>query len=89
MKVVLPEDISDITLRQYQEYVKLLDIEDPDKLNKKKVSLFSGISLRQLKNVSIKDYNEMLEQIDRALDQGAVFVNRFKLKGIEFGFIPT
>ena len=87
-KVTLPEDISDITLGQYQEYIKLLDL-DADKQKKKKVSLFTGLSTITLKQISIKDFEEMSEQIDKALDQACDFTNRFKLKGIEFGFIPN
>ena len=88
MKVILPEDISEITLGQYQEYIKLLDFKGED-LKKKKVCLFTGLSTKTLKQISLKDFEEMSDQIDRALDQISDFKNRFTLNGIEFGFIPN
>lgn len=89
MKITLPEDISEIILDTFQKYVPLLEIKNPERRDRKKVSLFTGISLRQLKKVSIKDFEEMSEQIDKAIDQGCEFQSRFKMNDIEFGFIPN
>lgn len=89
MEVTLPEDISEIILDTFQKYVPLLEIKNLERRDRKKVSLFTGISLRQLKTVSIKDFEEMSEQIDKAIDQGCEFVSRFKMDGVEFGFIPN
>ena len=89
MKITLPEDISEIKLSTFQEYVPLLEIKNKKSFDKKKVSLFTGLSAYQLKGVSVKDFNEMSAQIDKALDQGCEFKDRFKMHGIEFGFIPN
>jgi len=89
MKITLPEDISEITLEQYQAYVPLLEIKDKELFDKKKVSLFTGLTRKQLNGVSEKDYQEMLAQIDKALDQGCEFKDRFYLDGTWFGFIPN
>ena len=84
MKVILPEDSRDITLGQFQEYVKCLHDEDIDK---KKLEIFAGIP--EGVTLTQKDYKEMLEQIDKALNTEALFVDRFTLGKIEFGFIPN
>lgn len=89
MKITLPEDISEITLNQYQCYIPILKIKDQEKQDRAKVSLFTGLSARRLKMVSIKDFNEMSQQIDKALEQGVEFQSRFNMDSIEYGFVPN
>jgi hypothetical protein len=89
MKITLPEDISEITLAQYQMYVPLLKIKNKAKQDRAKVSMFTGISQRKLKDVSIKDFEEMNAQIDKAIDQAVEFESRFTMDGQEFAFIPN
>ena len=91
MKIVLPENISEITLEQFQKYSLLLKREDLDdfQLNKRKVSIFTGIKYRDLNNIDLKDFDEILTQIDTALNVDVKFKDRFVLNGVEFGFIPN
>lgn len=94
LKAIIPEDISDISLRQYQEYEalndKLIDESiDTEEYNKQKISLFSGIPYNRMGQVSYKDFASLLSDIDKALEQECNFVDRFFLDGIEFGFIPN
>lgn len=90
MKVVLPEHIGDIKLYQFQDYDKLLKRElDDFEFNKRKVSCFTNLKYHDLNNVSNKDFENILNQIDVALNTEHPFVNRFELNGIEYGFIPN
>ena len=94
MKVTLPEDIKDITLNQFQRFTILnKQLEDEEltanEYNKKKISLFSGIPYHQIKNVQQKQLEEVLEQIDKALNEDAEFIDVFKIGSEQFGFIPN
>jgi len=94
LKAIIPEDISDISLSQYQHYEslndKLIDESiDTEEYNKQKISLFSGIPYNRMGQVSYKDFASLLSDIDKALEQECKFVDRFFLDGIEFGFIPN
>lgn len=91
MKVLLPENIQDITLDKFQKYSELLKREDLDEFQftKRKVEIFTGIRYHDLNNISNKDFVEIVEQIDKALSVDVPFVDRFELNGIEFGFIPN
>lgn len=99
MKVLLPEHIGDITLGQFQRYSKLLENEslvdkavalfNKDKQNKKKIEIFTGIPFRSIDDISQKDKEDILKQIDTALDLSPEFTNRFDLNGVEMGFIPN
>ena len=94
MKITLPENISDITLSQYQRLeelnTKLTEEEITlDEYNKRKINLFSGIPYRKIDNVAMKDLSDVMTQINKALNEDAEFVSRFKMNGIEYGFIPN
>jgi hypothetical protein len=94
LKAIIPEDISDISLNQYQEYEALNDqlIDesiDAEEYNKQKISLFSGIPYNRMDQVLHKDSAGLLSDIDKALEQECKFVDRFFIDDIEFGFIPN
>lgn len=94
MKILLPENISDITLHQFQRYEKLnkrLEEEDitAEEYNKRKIVMFSGISYHQIDRVSHKDLEAVMVQIDEALNKDDEFIQRFDFKGVEYGFIPN
>lgn len=91
VKVILPENIEDITLATFQKYAKLLEREDlsDDNFNKRKIEIFTNLKYHDLDNVSFKDYEDLLKQIDIALNVDVPFKDRFTLNGIEFGFIPN
>jgi len=91
MKIVLPENISEITLDQFQRYHKLslrTDLEVVD-FNKRKIEIFTGIPFQKVNNIKQSDYDYIIKQIDDALTKDCEFVDRFKLGDIEFGFIPN
>lgn len=91
MKVTLPENISDITLEQYQKYVALVKRESLPKVefDRRKISIFTNIPYRKIKDISQKDYDGILNQIDIALNVDAPFKNRFALHGKDYGMIPN
>lgn len=90
MKIKLPEHSGDITLLQYQKYYDLLQREGLDEYqhNQRKIQIFTGIKPNEYKAIAQTDIEEMLKQIDVALETPFEFVNRFKIEDVEFGFIP-
>lgn len=91
MKIILPESIADIKLYQFQKYSKLLEREDltPVQFDKRKIEIFTGIERNRLDLISQKDYKEITEQIDLALNQTVEFKPTFFIQNVEFGFIPN
>ena len=89
--IKLPEDISEITLDQYQRFELLSKRTDLDDLgiNKRIINIFTGLKYKQIDNIPYKDYEGIIEQITKALKQSAPFQNRFKIQDVEFGFIPN
>jgi len=91
MKITLPESIADITLHQFQLYNELLERTDLDEynFNKRKIQIFTGFERKRIDLISTTDYNEIINQIDLALNQTVEFQPTFFIKDVEFGFIPN
>jgi hypothetical protein len=84
VKITLPETIEDITLGQFQELTTLQDNEIY-----KKVSIITGLDVKDLERINKTDLNELSNQIDIALQKEGDFKTTFKLSEIEFGMIPN
>ncbi len=91
MKVLLPDHIGDIKLGQYQSGVLLDERKDLSKIeyNKRKVCIFTKLKYHELSGISMKDYEMIIEKIDKALTLSPPFQNTFDMGGREFGFIPN
>lgn len=91
MKIILPENISDINLATFQRYHELTtrtDLTDYQ-FNKRKIEIFTGLKRLDIDKIKRSDYQEINAQIDKALEQNAEFKPTFKIKDVEFGFIPN
>lgn len=90
MRINLPENKSEITLGQYQRYVKLAERNlDTYSFNRRKLEIFTDLSFQDTAKVTQVDFEFCLNQIDKALNEEVSFSPRFKLNNVEFGFIPN
>ena len=88
MKITLPENISEITLGQYQRCLTLIKKDlDPYNFLKQKIQIFTSLDSKTIEAITRKDFEEINAQIDKALNQDAKFEHRFILNDIEFGFV--
>lgn len=91
MRIVIPENINDINLVQYQRYTELMnrdDLSDHDR-NVRKIQIFTGLKPEQVKQISSSEYAEIISMIDLALDKDYPFTPTFFIQDVEFGFIPN
>lgn len=91
MKVLIPENISDITLRTH---LKALEIENRTDIslvekNKRLFCLYTGVKYSQYSNVTKRDINMLSEAIEKALNTQTPFKDRFVLNDVEYRFIPN
>ena len=71
LKLQVPQRLSAIKLRQYQEYLKIQEnIKEEDDtanfLNSKSIQIFCGVSLKESYNLPIKMFNGVLHQLSDA-----------------------
>jgi hypothetical protein len=91
MRITVPESIKDIELQQFQAYEALLKRTDltEKEIEAQKINIFTGIELDQIDKIVEKDYNFIIEAINKALEEPASFEPFFMFKDVEFGFIPN
>ena len=93
MKVNLriPTSLNEIPLAQYQEFAKLeanLDKTKDTAIQLKLVEIFCKVPEVVVRNMKATDIAEICEIINTMFDTEHQLINRFRLKGIDYGFIP-
>ena len=84
IEVNIPENLNDITLGQYQEFLK---IEEPTEEDILKV--FLGLDLKGLGKIKAADVDKYANHITSLFEQDQQHVLKFDLKGVQFGFMPN
>jgi hypothetical protein len=91
MKISIPTSLNEITLNQYLHFRKLAkDYADhEDFLTLSLVTIFCNLSIEDAKALEVNDFAEIVETLKNTLTQKPQFTERFKLDGVEYGFIPN
>jgi hypothetical protein len=89
VEVYIPDTLSEITLGQYQKYLKIQsENEDENFLAIKMIEIFCGLrgdTIMAMKANSIKDITTILSEMFNEKPQ---LVKNFKMNGKTYGFIP-
>jgi hypothetical protein len=92
MKLTLniPESLSEVTLDQYQQWLKVAEGKDLDNfLQQKMIEIFCGVTLKQVMLIKAKDIESIVAQISKLFNQKEnKFIDRFNYQDQDFGFIP-
>ena len=92
VKIMLPENISDITLEQYQRFEELKKVGESlgnQRYAEKLIAIFTDLKKQQIKKLVFSDYELIVAQIVEALNQDVEFQQRFMHQGVEYGMIPN
>lgn len=90
VEVNVPSELSEITLGQYQKFVKLYEGEVTEEfMALKMLEIFCGVRLKDAYQMRYKDIDGVVEVISSMLNQKPQLVQRFKMGGVEYGFIPN
>ena len=88
-EIYVPDTLSEITLGQYQKYLKIQESNKDDNfLAMKMIEIFCGLrneTIMAMKANSIKDITMILTDM---FNEKPPLVKHFKLKDKEYGFIP-
>lgn len=91
MKVTIniPESLSEITLAQYQKWLKICENnEDDNFLKQKMIEIFCNIPLKTVLQIKATDIDSITDTINNLFKNEPKFIDRFKYNDVEFGFIP-
>jgi hypothetical protein len=90
IELTIPTTLNDIKLVQYQKFLAIAkDNEESEFLQQKMVQLFCGIDLKDVAQIRYKDVAEITANINSLFTKDNAFIQRFKMGGVEFGFIPN
>lgn len=89
LSISVPTELSDVTLGQYQKFIKVQKAnEDPTFIAQKMIEIFCNIDLKDTFNIKVADVNEIVGILNKLFDAKPELVTKFKLDGKEYGFIP-
>jgi hypothetical protein len=93
MKLIVPSNLTEISLYKYQEYLKAFEQSKTEKnaetfLSLKILEIFCELTTEQSKQIRQDDANKVVKIIVDLLVQEPPLVERFTLEGIEFGWVP-
>jgi hypothetical protein len=88
--IYIPEKLSDITLEQYQKFAKLNTEENQNSnfLLHKMVEIFCRLDLKDIARIKYQYVNSIVSDLNNIFNAKTELIQTFKLKGIEYGFIP-
>lgn len=90
IELTIPTTLNDIKLVQYQKFLKVVEEnEEGEFVKQKMVQLFCGIDLKDVASIRYKDVAEITANINNLFTKENHFIQRFKMGGVEFGFIPN
>ena len=89
IEINVPSSLNEITLGQYQKFLKIAE-NNPDGnfLDAKMIEIFCGIPLSDSYKLKMSSVTAILDILNEMLAQTPQHVERFKMNGIEYGFIP-
>ena len=92
LEIAVPTSLEDITLSQYQHYMRIVDQNKDesanDFVNKKLVEIFCNINLNEVDSIPVVEFNRILEILQKAFEEKFSLIRHFDLGGVEMGFIP-
>ncbi|MBC7524796.1 MAG: hypothetical protein H7239_10190 [Flavobacterium sp.] len=90
LEINIPTELREIKLMQYQKFLDIAkNNPDSEFLQQKMVQIFCGIDLKDVAQIKYNTVEEITANIISMFTKEHKFINRFKLGGIEFGFIPN
>ena len=90
LEITIPTKLNEIKLHQYQKFLSIAkDNEDEEFLQQKMIQIFCGVDLKNVLNFKYKDIVEITTTLSTMFNNNHSFVQRFKMNGVEFGFIPN
>ena len=88
--ITVPDQLSEITLGQYQKFLKIQkEVEDERFLSSKMIEIFCNVNLTKVMKLKLADVTAICEILSDMFNEKPALRRRFYLNGIEYGFVPN
>jgi len=90
LNLQVPDHLKDIKLKQYQKFIKLSTKENEGSafLLHKMIEIFCDVNLKDIATIKYADVQKVSTHLNKIFEVKSKLKTRFKLNGIEYGFIP-
>lgn len=87
--ILVPNNLSEITLGQYQRFARINDKKLSEKdLERKMIEIFCAIDPENVKKIEYKSLKKIAFLLSDVISKKPELVKKFKIDNQEFGFIP-
>jgi len=89
INITVPNDLSEITLRQYKHFLKIQkNVDDESLLNAKIIEIFCQLKLEDVMRLKFNDSELIVSTLTEMFEQKPNLVRSFKLNNINYSFHP-
>lgn len=89
-KLKIPTELNDVSLKQYQEYLKSIEnLENADLIKQRTIEHFCEVKLAAVMLMKMSEVHRVVGEIDQMFAKDKELYQTFKIKDIEFGMIPN
>ena len=89
VQINVPSNLNEIPLKHYQDFLKVQqNSTDEEFVAQKMVEIFCGIRLSEVAKIKLTSLNELIVHFTTLFSTVPKFQPTFKIKDMEFGFIP-
>ena len=89
LKINVPTSLNEISLKRYQAFIAMQEkSNDEEFVAQKMIEIFCDITLKEIVKIKLTSLNELIGHFTTLFAEKPKFQPTFKIKNIEFGFIP-
>ena len=89
-EIVIPTSLSEIPLKSYQEFMKVVEkSNDEEFIGQKTIEIFCGLKMKDVVKVKWSDVKSLTLHLNEIFKAKPKFQATFKINDTEFGFIPN
>lgn len=85
----IPTNLNDITLGQYQQYLKLPEGLTENQIALKMITIFCNVPEKVARLIKASDIQEIVAKLSKMFEETPPLTRRFKIGKTEYGFIPN
>jgi len=89
-EIVIPTSLSEIPLKSYQEFMKVVEKSNDDEfIGQKTIEIFCGLKMKDVVKVKWSNVKSLTLHLNEIFKAKPKFQATFKIQDTEFGFIPN
>ena len=85
----VPTSLSDVTLGQYQQYLKMPEGLTENQVALKMITIFCNVPDKVARLIKASDIQQIVSKLSKMFDSTPPLTRRFKIGNVEYGFIPN